>query len=68
MTFVRHRHIDGGEHHKNVGLQHDDQNVKNQPTERQNTTENRTRKPGGRPHPQQQKNDLAGINVAVEPQ
>src|SRR3954451_6525591 len=73
VMLVRHRHVHDGEHHEDVGLEHDDQDMENGPAQ----SEDHRSKPSDSvialetvrcPQPQQQEQDLASVHVAEQTQ
>src|SRR6266446_9173256 len=66
--FVRHRDIYDGQHHEDIRLQDDNQYVEDRPAEVQHAANDDASDPGCRPQPDQKKDDLARVHVAVEPQ
>src|SRR3954451_19684703 len=68
VVFVRHRDVNDGEHHENIGLEQNDQDVEDRPAEMQESANHRAHYSGGSPKPEQHEDDLASVHVAEEPQ
>src|SRR4030095_16364393 len=60
--------VDDREHHEDVGLQQHDQDVEDRPAQVENAAEKGAVNAARGPHPQQQENDFAGVDVAEEAQ
>src|SRR6476646_6830423 len=68
VVFFGHRHVDDGQHHEDVGLQRDDQDMEQRPYHAEEQRDRYPARAGGREHRQQQEDDFAGVHVPVEPQ
>src|SRR6185436_4960371 len=68
VMLLAHRDVDDREHHENVGLQQHDQDVEDRPAQVENAAEEGAVDTARRPHPQQQEDDFARVDVAEEAQ
>ncbi len=68
MALMRHRYVDHGEHHEYVRLQRDDQDMEDRPDQAERDGKQGAGNAGARHHPQEEKDDLARVHVAEEPQ
>ena len=57
--LVRERDVHDREHHEDVGLQHDDEDVEDGPAQAEHGGKRRTDQAGRGPHPEQQEDNLA---------
>src|SRR5258705_13468764 len=68
MALVRHLDVDDGEHHEDVGLQQDDQDVEDGPAQPEDDGKERTYDARSGKKPEQEENDFARVHVSEESQ
>src|SRR4051812_4810400 len=68
VVFVRHRDVHDGEHHENVGLQKNNQDVEDRPAQAEQHAQAGPAEPRGGEQPQEQEDQLARVHVAEQTQ